>query len=63
MLCGLVAYGWTYLHPDGYAIGDVGGLLAGPARVLPLHYASAGVAGTLYGYWIAQVWAGEAEDA
>lgn len=63
MASGVVAYLWTYVRPDGYQIGDVSGLLAGPARVLPLHYVTAGVAGTLYGYWVARAWAGEAEEA
>ena len=63
MLCGLIAYAWTYLHPDGVRLGDVAGLLAGPARVLPLHYATAGIAGTIYGCWLAQIWAGEAVEA
>ncbi|MDB5325863.1 MAG: hypothetical protein JWM57_1432 [Phycisphaerales bacterium] len=51
LLAGVIAYAWTYLHPEGLPLGDTRGYLAGAARSLPLHYATAGVAGTIYGYW------------
>ncbi|MGN6505072.1 MAG: hypothetical protein ACTHM6_05855 [Tepidisphaeraceae bacterium] len=56
MLAGLAAYLWCFFHPAGLALGDTSGLFAGAARSLPLHYATAGVAGTLYGYWIGGSW-------
>jgi len=56
MLAGLVAYLWGRFIQSGADIGDVSGWLAGPARSLPLHYASIGVAGTIYGYWISMTW-------
>lgn len=55
LLAGLIAYVWTGLHPDGLPLGDTRGYLAGAARSLPLHYATAGVAGTIYGYWAGRV--------
>lgn len=51
LLAGAAAYAWTGLHPEGIELGDTRGYLAGAARSLPLHYATAGVAGTIYGYW------------
>lgn len=51
LLAGLIAYVWTYFTPNGLPLGDTRGYLAGAARSLPLHYATAGVAGTIYGYW------------
>lgn len=51
LLAGVVAFVWTRFAPDGTAIAEAKGALAGAARSLPLHYATAGVAGTLYGYW------------
>lgn len=57
MLAGAVAYVFTGLFsPSGFEIGEVRGLLAGAARPLPLHYASLGVAGTIFGYWSSTVW-------
>lgn len=37
-------------------IGDVAGYFGALARAMPLDYASAGVAGALYGYWVARGW-------
>jgi hypothetical protein len=37
-------------------IGDVAGYFGALARAMPLDYASAGVAGSLYGYWVARGW-------
>ena len=56
MLAGLVAYLWGRFTQSGADIGDVSGWLAGPARSLPLHYASIGAGGTIYGYWISMTW-------
>ena len=56
MLAGFVAYVWGRFFVSGTDIGDVHGLLAGPARSLPLHYATTGVAGTIYGYWTSMTW-------
>lgn len=56
MLASVVAYVGCRFTAGGVAIGDVSGLFAGPARSLPLHYASIGVAGTIYGYWISMTW-------
>lgn len=54
LLAGLIAYGYSFVQPDGLAIADVKHALAGAAYSLPLHYASAGVAGAIYGYWTAR---------
>ncbi|HEX8324452.1 MAG TPA: hypothetical protein VF595_11130 [Tepidisphaeraceae bacterium] len=51
LLAGLIAYAWTFFQPEGLPLGDTRGYLAGAARSLPIHYATAGVAGTIYGYW------------
>jgi hypothetical protein len=57
MLAGVVAYLYTGLFsPAGFEIGEVRGLLAGAARPLPLHYASLGIAGAIFGYWSSTVW-------
>jgi len=57
MLAGVIAYLYTGMfNPAGYLIGDVRGLLAGAARPLPLHYATMGVAGAIFGYWTSVVW-------
>lgn len=59
LLAGLIAYLYTFFGgASGAAIGEVRGYLAGPARSLPLHYASLGIAGAIYGYWISMVWIG-----
>jgi hypothetical protein len=55
-LAGIVAYIYTSFRPAGMEIGDVRGLLAGAARALPLHYATAGAIGVLFGNWTIQVW-------
>ncbi|MGC4031780.1 MAG: hypothetical protein QM754_08620 [Tepidisphaeraceae bacterium] len=54
LLAGLIAYGYSFAQPDGFAIADVKHALSGAAYSLPLHYASAGVAGAIYGYWTAR---------
>jgi len=60
LLAGVIAYLYTFFSgAPGANIGDVRGLLAGGARSLPLHYASLGVAGAIYGYWISMVWIGQ----
>ena len=51
LLAGIIAFVYTRFAPDGTAIAEARGALAGAARSLPMHYATAGVAGTLYGYW------------
>ena len=56
LLAGVVAYVWSYFNHAALPLGDTSGLLAGAARSLPLHYATAGVAGTIYGYWISGSW-------
>jgi hypothetical protein len=56
LLAGIVAYIYTYFRPAGMEIGEVRGMLAGAARSLPLHYATAGAAGALFGYWTSVVW-------
>lgn len=38
------------------AIGDVSGYFGALGRAMPLDYASAGVAGAIYGYWIGRDW-------
>ncbi len=57
MLAGVIAYLYTGLFsPAGYQIGEVRGVFAGAARPLPLHYATLGVAGAIFGYWSSLVW-------
>ncbi len=57
MLAGVIAYLYTGLFSAaGHQIGDVRGLLAGPSRVLPLHYATLGIAGAIFGYWTSITW-------
>ncbi len=65
VLVGLLGYIWSSMtaQPD-FVIGQPGGYFATLARPLPLDYVSAGVAGSLLGYWIARSWAkGETTSA
>jgi hypothetical protein len=50
---GAIGYLVTYFTTQGIATGDPGGSLAALARVYPLDYASAGIAGTMLGFWMA----------
>ena len=51
-LVGAVGYTLAYMNAVPWTIGTASGALANLAHPLPLDYASAGVAGTLLGYWI-----------
>jgi hypothetical protein len=57
MLASVIAYIYTGLmSPGGAEIGATGGFVAGAARPLPLHYATLGCAGAIFGYWSSLVW-------
>lgn len=57
MLASVIAYLYTGLmSPAGAEIGATSGFLAGAARPLPLHYATLGCAGAIFGYWCSLVW-------
>lgn len=57
MLASVIAYLYTgMMSPGGAQIGATGGLVAGAARPLPLHYATLGCAGAIFGYWCSLVW-------
>ncbi len=62
LLAGIVAYGYCYLYPEGLAIGEIRGLLSGAGRSLPIHYASLGAAGTIFGYWTSLSWHAARKD-
>ena len=62
ILAGVAGYLYNYFNPAALAIGDAKGILAGPARVLPLHYATLGVAGAIFGYWTSTVWKVQAKQ-
>jgi hypothetical protein len=49
---GLFGYVMAYLNAPDFTTGYAAGTFANLAHPLPLDYASAGVAGTLLGYWI-----------
>lgn len=54
---GIVGYLASSVRGTGnLPIGDVAGYFGALARAMPLDYASAGVAGSLYGYWIGRGW-------
>lgn len=52
-VAGAIGYLATYFTTTGIANGDPGGSLAALARVYPLDYAGAGIAGALLGFWTA----------
>jgi hypothetical protein len=53
MVAGMVAYAVARGAANpGLEIGEPGGYFAAVARAMPLDFASAGVAGSLYGYWL-----------
>jgi hypothetical protein len=57
IVAGFVAYLMTSVTGTAnLAIGEPAGYCASLARALPLDFASAGVAGSLYGYWIGRGW-------
>lgn len=54
---GIVGYLVTSVAgTQNLAIGEPAGYCAGLARALPLDFASAGVAGSIYGYWTGRGW-------
>jgi hypothetical protein len=53
LVVGLVGYLIAYGHPDLWTTGFAEGGLANLAHAMPLDLASAGIAGTLIGYWSA----------
>jgi hypothetical protein len=57
IVVGIVGYLASSVRGTGnLPIGDVAGYFGALARAMPLDYASAGVAGSLYGYWVARGW-------
>lgn len=57
VLVGLIGYLASSIRGTAnLPIGDVAGYFGALARAMPLDYASAGVAGSLYGYWVARGW-------
>lgn len=58
MLAGIAAYLYCAYNPVGAEIGAVRGFAAGAAQSLPLHYASLGAAGAIFGYWVSVIWRG-----
>jgi hypothetical protein len=57
MLASVIAYLYTGLFsPAGAEIGVTTGMTAGAARPLPLHYATLGCAGAIFGYWCSLIW-------
>jgi len=64
LLVGLLGYVWAAFGGLGDApIGQVTGYLSALARPLPLDYASAGIAGSMLGYWFGRSWATSEEAA
>lgn len=61
LIVGVIGYVLAYMGGNNLAAGDVGGLVPALGRPLPLDYASAGVAGSLYGYWTSRRWQYERE--
>ena len=53
LVVGLIGYFTAYSHPDLWITGFAEGGLANLAHAMPLDLASAGIAGTLLGYWSA----------
>lgn len=58
MLGGIAAYLYCAYNPVGAQIGAVRGFASGAAQSLPLHYASLGAAGAIFGYWVSVIWRG-----
>ncbi len=56
LVVGMIGYLLAYMNPDGLAVGEIHGTLAGLARPLPLHYAAMGPAAAMAGYWMSRRW-------
>jgi len=56
LIVGVIGYLFAWSGGNHLPGGVVGGLMPALARPLPLDYASAGVAGSLYGYWTSRRW-------
>jgi hypothetical protein len=56
LLVGMLGYVSSYFGTPSIDLGEPGGYLAPLARPLPIDYATAGVAGSLIGYWISRRW-------
>jgi hypothetical protein len=54
LIVGFIGYMLAMFGGNGLPGGAVGGLLPALARPLPLDYASVGVAGSIFGYWMSQ---------
>jgi len=61
LLGAVIAYVVTAFSTVGADVADPRGYLAAAARSLPLHYATLGVAGSIYGYWVSVIWANSTE--
>ena len=55
ILVGLIGYIGCYMNPHGWELGQPTGTFAPLARPLPICYASFGMAGALFGYWMSMV--------
>jgi len=56
LIVGAVGYVFAWSSGNTLPGGAVGGLMPALARPLPLDYASAGVAGSIFGYWTSRRW-------
>jgi hypothetical protein len=56
LIVGAIGYVLAWTGGNTLPGGAVGGLAPALARPLPLDYASAGVAGAIYGYWTSRHW-------
>ncbi|MBC8105077.1 MAG: hypothetical protein H7Z14_00680 [Anaerolineae bacterium] len=62
LLVGLLGYLWASMNPQNLSIGQPAGYFAALAKALPLDYASAGIAGSMLGYWFGRAWTSEQEE-
>ncbi len=56
LIVGTIGYLFAWAGGNNLPGGAVGGLMPQLARPLPLDYASAGVAGSIFGYWTSRRW-------
>jgi len=60
LLCGIIAYSVTaVMGTANLSIGEPTGFFGSLARAAPLDYASVGVVGAVWGYWIGRSWTGQ----
>ena len=56
LVVGCFGYVAAFMDPSGWQTGSLNGWLAGLARPIPLDYATAGLAGSILGYWVGRRW-------